>query len=178
MSRFPSTGSGGSSAYTYVQDEYPGDAKEGESLYHAGEDRAYVYTGTSWIEQTVAAHSDLSGIGPDNHHTRYTDSEAGSAAKSKLEDVSVISGTSTDTLAQTSTVVASGNEYALGGTVTCSTDNPDKECDAYLQVNVPNVGWRKTDNGARGTEWRVVSAHTSSSYIDADVTADWTIYVL
>lgn len=79
MSRFPSVG-GSRQSYTYVKDGYPADAKEGESLYHISEDAAYVYTGASWVEQTVTSHSQLSGVGESDHHNRYTDSEAASSA--------------------------------------------------------------------------------------------------
>jgi hypothetical protein len=72
-------------------DGYPSDAEEGESLYHVTEDAAYVYTGSSWVEQTVTNHSQLAGISEGDHRSdqrvadlapvqsRYTDSEARTA---------------------------------------------------------------------------------------------------
>jgi hypothetical protein len=50
-------------------DGYPDDAEEGESLYHITEDAAYVYTGSSWVEQTVTNHGQLAGISEGDHRS-------------------------------------------------------------------------------------------------------------
>jgi hypothetical protein len=80
MTRFPASGGGSGPPYTYVMDGFPEGAEEGESLYHITEDAAYVYTGSTWVEQTVTNHSQLAGVSAGDHHDRYTDAEAESAA--------------------------------------------------------------------------------------------------
>jgi len=80
MTRFPASGGGSGPPYTYAMDGYPDDAEEGESLYHITEDAAYVYTGSTWVEQTVTNHGQLAGISAADHHDRYSDSEASDAA--------------------------------------------------------------------------------------------------
>ncbi|MBV0901826.1 hypothetical protein [Haloarcula salina] len=93
------TGGGG---FDYVQAEPPGDPVEGQEWYDTDDDGAYVYDGSTWVEQTVVDHSQLSGVGANDHidnltdiptrnhddlsginsgdhHSRYTDSEARSA---------------------------------------------------------------------------------------------------
>lgn len=67
MTRFPASGGGSGPPYTYVMDGYPGDAEEGESLYHVTEDAAYVYTGSSWVKQTVTNHGQLAGVTANAH---------------------------------------------------------------------------------------------------------------
>lgn len=69
MTRFPASGGGSGPPYTYVMDGYPSDAEEGESLYHITEDAAYVYTGSTWVEQTVTNHSQLAGISEGDHRS-------------------------------------------------------------------------------------------------------------
>lgn len=74
-----------SQAYTYVMDGFPEEPEEGETLYHLtyGADNngaAFVFDGIEWIEQTVTDHGQLSGVNSDSHHSRYTDTEAASAA--------------------------------------------------------------------------------------------------
>jgi len=72
MADLSTGGGGGGDAYTYVQDAQPSGAAEGESWYDTGANAAYVYDGASWIEQTVAAHSDLSGVSSSDHHAKPT----------------------------------------------------------------------------------------------------------
>ncbi|WP_435074925.1 hypothetical protein [Halorubrum sp. HHNYT27] len=70
MTRFPPAAGGSQKAYTYVQDGYPTEAvEEGQTLYHVTENRAYVYDGGNWIEQTVTDHSELSGITAADHRS-------------------------------------------------------------------------------------------------------------
>lgn len=72
MADLSTGGSGGGDAYTYVQDAQPSGAEEGESWYDTGANAAFVFDGASWIEQTVAAHGDLSGVGTSDHHSKPT----------------------------------------------------------------------------------------------------------
>lgn len=72
MADLSTGGSGGGSAYTYVQDAEPSGAEEGESWYDTGANAAYVYDGASWIEQTVVDHGELSGVGSNDHHAPPT----------------------------------------------------------------------------------------------------------
>jgi len=65
-------GGGGGGGYNYVQDAEPGDPSEGEEWYDTGADAAFVYDGSAWIEQTVADHSQLTGVNQDDHHSRPT----------------------------------------------------------------------------------------------------------
>lgn len=64
------SGGGDGGGYNYVQDAEPSDAKEGEEWYDTGANEAYVYDGTNWHKQTVADHSELSGVTASDHHTR------------------------------------------------------------------------------------------------------------
>ncbi|TKX86352.1 hypothetical protein EXE43_08855 [Halorubrum sp. SS5] len=50
-------------------DGFPSGAEEGESLYHITEDAAYVYTGSSWVEQTVTNHGQLAGVSEGDHRS-------------------------------------------------------------------------------------------------------------
>jgi hypothetical protein len=61
--------SGGGGGYDYVETYFPGDAEEGEDLYHLTENAAFVYTGSQWIEQTVTDHSQLSGVNEGDHRS-------------------------------------------------------------------------------------------------------------
>ncbi|WP_206750396.1 hypothetical protein, partial [Halorubrum sp. SS7] len=92
MTRFPASGGGSGPPYTYVMDGYPSDAEEGESLYHVTEDAAYVYTGSSWVEQTVTNHGQLAGVSAADHHSRYTDTEAQSAVHDRPTSTQQASG--------------------------------------------------------------------------------------
>ena len=58
--------------YNYVQDAEPADPDEGEEWYDSWNNAAFVYDGTVWIEQTVADHSQLTGVNQDDHHSRPT----------------------------------------------------------------------------------------------------------
>lgn len=60
-------GAGG--GFDYVQDAEPANAEEGEEWYDTGADKAYVFDGAAWVEQTVVDHSQLSGIGTTDHRT-------------------------------------------------------------------------------------------------------------
>lgn len=73
-------GGGGSGGYTYVQNPEPTQPDEGETWYDVGSNKAFVFTGTEWVELTVVAHGSLSGIDASDHHTRYSDAEASNAA--------------------------------------------------------------------------------------------------
>jgi len=66
------SGGGGGGGFDYVQDPEPTDPEEGEQWYDTGDDpgSAYVYDGAGWIEQTIADHSELSGISSSDHHER------------------------------------------------------------------------------------------------------------
>jgi len=63
---------GGGGGYNYVQDAEPADPDEGEEWYDSWNNAAFVYDGTVWIEQTVADHSQLTGVNQDDHHSRPT----------------------------------------------------------------------------------------------------------
>ncbi|SFR59693.1 hypothetical protein [Halorubrum sodomense] len=88
--------SGGGGGYDYVEAAYPSDPDEGESLYHTDENRAFVYNGSAWVEQTVTDHSQLSGVGPDTHHPQDHGNEdhtatfeTESGAQSRVDDHAV-----------------------------------------------------------------------------------------
>ena len=63
-------GGGDGGGYNYVQDAEPADPDEGEEWYDSWNNAAFVYDGTVWIEQTVADHSQLTGVNQDDHHSR------------------------------------------------------------------------------------------------------------
>jgi len=65
-------GGGDGGGYNYVQDAEPADPDEGEEWYDSWNNAAFVYDGTVWIEQTVADHSQLTGVNQDDHHSRPT----------------------------------------------------------------------------------------------------------
>ena len=65
-------GGGDGGGYNYVQDAEPADPDEGEEWYDSWNNAAFVYDGTIWIEQTVADHSQLTGVNQDDHHSRPT----------------------------------------------------------------------------------------------------------
>ena len=128
MTRFPASGGGSGPPYTYVMDGYPSDAEEGESLYHVTEDAAYVYTGSSWVEQTVTNHGQLAGISEGDHRSdqrvadlapvqsRYTDNEARTAV-----DGSSVSVGNADQLAnQSPSYYETPNSTNSGGELTQS----------------------------------------------------------
>jgi len=72
-------GSGGA-GFDYVQDPSPEAPEEGEEWYDTGSNRAFVYDGSNWIEQTIGSHDELSNVTSSQHHSRYTDGEASDAA--------------------------------------------------------------------------------------------------
>lgn len=92
MADLSTGGGGGGAAYTYVQNAQPSGAEEGESWYDTGANAAYVYDGASWIEQTVAAHSDLSGVSSSNHHSKPTGTGSAGQVNTYNSSVSVSSG--------------------------------------------------------------------------------------
>lgn len=63
-----SGGGSGGAGFDYVQDPSPDAPEEGEEWYDTGSDRAFVFDGSNWIEQTIGDHSELSGIGSADHH--------------------------------------------------------------------------------------------------------------
>ncbi|GAB7094090.1 hypothetical protein JCM30237_12420 [Halolamina litorea] len=75
-------GGSGGAGFDYVQDPSPQDPEEGEEWYDTGSDRAFVFDGANWIEQTIGDHGQLSGIGTHDHHSPPTGTQpsAGSTA--------------------------------------------------------------------------------------------------
>ena len=71
-----SGGGGGGSAFDYVQDPSPQAPEEGEEWYDTGSNRAFVYDGANWIEQTVVDHGQLSGVTADQHHSPPTSTQS------------------------------------------------------------------------------------------------------
>lgn len=65
--------------FTYVQSGTPSGAEEGETWFDTDANESYVYTGSSWVSMTANDHSELSGVGSSDHHSRYSDSEARTA---------------------------------------------------------------------------------------------------
>ncbi len=63
-------GSGGGGGFDYVQDPSPQNPEEGEEWYDTGSDRAFVYDGSTWIEQTIGSHDKLSNVTASQHHSR------------------------------------------------------------------------------------------------------------
>lgn len=61
--------------FTYVQENKPGNAVEGETWYDEDDNQAYVFTDDvgSTTEFTVTEHSALGGIGADDHHAQAHD---------------------------------------------------------------------------------------------------------
>jgi len=102
--------------YTYVTASVePPQPEEGETWYDTAADESKVYDGAEWVVQNIESHAALSGINPDDHHQRYQDSEAESAAP-----VQSVNG-------QTGSVsVDQPTETAFGGSVTPWTDAVDK----------------------------------------------------
>ncbi|MFC7131656.1 MULTISPECIES: hypothetical protein [Salinibaculum] len=87
--------------FTYVQPNEPTGAEEGESWYDTDDDGSYVYDGASWIAQNIVSHGSLLDVGPDNHHTRYTNEEARDAigtALSAAGNISISVNDSGDTI--------------------------------------------------------------------------------
>lgn len=86
--------------YNYVQNSEPtppGGVEEGETWYEPGTANSYVYDGTEWIDLTVVAHSQLSGISADDHHNPVTTSDpltvdAGQGLGLSLSSNLVVSG--------------------------------------------------------------------------------------
>jgi len=67
--------------YTYVTPGVePPQPEEGETWFDTSANESKVYDGAGWTVQNIESHRALSGINPDDHHTRYSDSEAESAA--------------------------------------------------------------------------------------------------
>jgi len=61
--------------FNYVQNTEPNPPdglEEGEMWYEPDSNTSYVYDGASWIEMTVTAHSQLTGISTDDHHNPVT----------------------------------------------------------------------------------------------------------
>jgi len=64
--------------YNYVsnaQPDPPGGVEEGETWYDPDTANSYVYDGAVWVDLTVVAHSQLSGISSDDHHSPVTTSD-------------------------------------------------------------------------------------------------------
>jgi hypothetical protein len=64
--------------YNYVsngQPDPPGGVEEGETWYDPDTANSYVYDGAVWVDLTVVAHSQLSGISSDDHHNPVTTSD-------------------------------------------------------------------------------------------------------
>jgi hypothetical protein len=64
--------------YNYVsntQPDPPGGVEEGETWYDPDTANSYVYDGATWVDLTVVAHSQLSGISSDDHHNPVTTSD-------------------------------------------------------------------------------------------------------
>lgn len=66
------SGGGGGGGFDYVQDVTPSNPEEGEEWYDTGANAAFVYDGSSWVEETIVDHSQLSGVGPADHHSKPT----------------------------------------------------------------------------------------------------------
>ncbi len=64
-----SGGGGGGGGFDYVQDPEPAEPEEGEEWYDTGDNGAFVYDGSEWIEQTITTHDKLAGVTPDQHHS-------------------------------------------------------------------------------------------------------------
>ena len=135
MSRFPASGSGLSTAYTYVQDGYPNGAEEGESLYHVTEDRAYVFDGDNWVEQTVTDHGELSGVSEGDHRT---DAQVSNLAP--VDDVNGQTGSVSISGVSSGTSNPNGSDYDSGGTWTLwNAGGPIAvtECSGSVSTNEP-----------------------------------------
>jgi hypothetical protein len=64
--------------FNYVQNtqpDPPDGLEEGEMWYEPDSNTSYVYDGASWIEMTITAHSQLSGISGNDHHNPVTTSD-------------------------------------------------------------------------------------------------------
>lgn len=90
-------GSGGGGGFDYVQDPSPQSPEEGEEWYDTGSDRAFVYDGANWIEQTIGDHGQLSGVGASDHHTRPTGTKNGGGGRNVLTYSETVSGSSYST---------------------------------------------------------------------------------
>lgn len=142
-------GGGGGGAYTYVQDTQPSAPEEGESWYDTAGNAAFVYDGAAWIEQTVADHSELSGVGSSDHHSRPSGTSGWSGRSSISTRLQQDIGTSRTDHSNFKwlyhdvkhPVLADGAEvqvdctYASGG----NTPADNVQMDVYIE----GVGWRQ-----------------------------------
>lgn len=171
------TGGGG---FDYVQAEPPGDPVEGQEWYDTDDDAAYVYDGAAWVEQTVVDHSQLSGVGANDHidnltdiptrnhddlsginsgdhHSRYTDSEARSA-----NYVVEASGEFTHTWDNPLSVYQQGLNNPTETDFRIADHNGNLKGSIHLNQN-PDSGvyvmcwsnWKDSDDGTRFLTWEL-----------------------
>ncbi|QLG27715.1 hypothetical protein HUG10_09190 [Halorarum halophilum] len=89
-------GGGGGGGYDYVQNPEPVDPEEGEEWYETGANKAFVFDGAAWIEQTVTSHGALSDLDQDDHPQYATDNKVDSHAADADAHHSRPTGTQTE----------------------------------------------------------------------------------
>lgn len=89
-------GGSGGGGITYVQTATPSAPSVGETWFDpsadGGNGEVYVWDGDSWNATGYVRHDQLTNVTADQHHTRYTDSEAQAAVSTFSGDHADLSG--------------------------------------------------------------------------------------
>jgi hypothetical protein len=123
-------------------DGYPSDAEEGESLYHVTEDAAYVYTGSSWVEQTVTNHSQLAGVSEGDHRTESQVQQAVDGSSITVQNAEQLGGQAPSAFETPDTTATTGEGGGIVNEETVLADGefsvPQESTETYSGTEYPS----------------------------------------
>lgn len=154
--------------FDYVQGSYPSGATEGDELYHTGDDAAYVYDGSTWIDQTVASHDELGGISATDHLSPGTglslSGDTLDLALSREDGTHTVSGNGgtfdvsfANAYLSDLYLFAIDSESSDSGTTEVASATPQSwTTDGSGNVTGATIGWQSSYDASYSLYWRIL----------------------